>query len=109
MVLLFVLLALEAAKQPLIKQQLVAAINAVNGNVNAAAGASPAPALGTSGAPYTLKQVAYWSIGAVALVALAAPAPDMATLFVITLMALVVFSDINVYTALLTPPPKKKA
>jgi hypothetical protein len=105
LVLLLILLALEAVKQPAIKQQLVSIVNAVNGNANAAATGTTAAS--SYGAPFSLGQVAYWVIGALAIVALAAPAPDMATLLVIVLIVLVVLSDVSTYAALLTPPAKK--
>jgi len=100
--LLAFLLALEAVKQPAIKQQLLNVKATISGNVSAAAQGSNANA-----AQYTLpnlKMMLYWGFGATALVLLAAPAPDIATWLAVILVVLVLLSDVGLYLPYLQPP-----
>lgn len=103
LVLLLVLLGFEAIKQPAVKQVLIDAYNGVNGNLNAKAGGSAAQPL-----TIDFKQMVYWGVGALALIALAGPAPDIATWLVVLLLMLVVLSDVETFTNLLKPPTSKK-
>lgn len=102
-VLLLLLLALEAVKQPPIKAALTNLVNSASGNAYAA---------GHQGTPGPLqvnvKHMVYWIVAAMALIALASPAPDAATMFVVILLVGVVLSDVKMFTALLTPPPIAK-
>jgi len=54
-----------------------------------------------------IKNIFYWGIAALALVALAGPYPDMATGFAVLLIIGVVLMHWNEYVGLLTPPPTK--
>lgn len=47
----------------------------------------------------TIKQVFYWSLAALAIVALASPYPDMATLFVVILIVGVLLTHASDYLA----------
>ena len=95
-VLLVLLLAFEAIKQPPVKATIA---NIINGSAQQL----PVGQWNING-----KLIIYWLVGAVALVALASPAPDIATMLAVILLALVVLSDITDFTALLTPPTSKK-
>lgn len=103
LVLLLILLAMEAVKQPAVKAVLVNLIQGVSGNAAAAAQKQPTTPLNVN-----FKLMVYWTVGALALVALAGPAPDMATMLAIILIFLVLLSDIKLYTGYLTPPVAKK-
>lgn len=52
----------------------------------------------------TLKQFFYWGAGAVALVALAGPQPELATALVVLIMVGVVLTHYQQYAALLHMP-----
>lgn len=100
--LLLILLGFEAMKQPAVKAVLANLINGVSGNLNAkSSGAAVAPL------NVNFKQIAYYGVGGLALIALAGPAPDVATWLVVLLLMLVVLSDVNLYTNLLKPPTSK--
>ena len=101
--LLLVLLAFEAYKQPPVKAAIANLINGASGNLNAKASGQTAQPLNVD-----FKQMAYWGVGALALIALAGPAPDVATWLVIILLMLVVLSDVNLFTGLLAMPAKKQ-
>ena len=55
-----------------------------------------------------VKYVFYWGIAALALIALAAPYPDIATMFVVILIVGVVLTHYKDYIALLSPPKPQK-
>lgn len=55
-----------------------------------------------------IKYVFYWGVAALALVALAGPAPDLATMLVLVLIVGVVLTHYQQYVALFTPPPATK-
>jgi hypothetical protein len=58
-----------------------------------------------------LKHFFYWSVGGLALIALAGPYPDLATLFVVIIIVGVVLHHYKDYLAMLgnvTPPSVKK-
>lgn len=102
-ILLLILLAFEAVKQPPIKAAIANLVNGVSGNLNAKASGGATQPLQVN-----FKQMAYWGVGALALIALAGPAPDVATWLVIILLMLVVLSDVNLFTGLLAMPGSKK-
>lgn len=52
----------------------------------------------------TLKETIYWGIAALALLALAGPLPDVATLFTVLLIVGVLLTHWSDYVALLQPP-----
>jgi uncharacterized protein YhhL (DUF1145 family) len=54
----------------------------------------------------SIKNVFYWGVAALALVALAAPYPDLATSLVVLLMVGVVLTHGADYAKLLVPPAK---
>ena len=71
----------------------------------------PAAAAGPSGISSTvggisIKYIFYWGVGALALIALADPYPDMATILVLILITGVVLTHAGQYVGLLTPPSK---
>ena len=55
---------------------------------------------------FDIKHVFYWGVGAIALVALASPYPDLATMLALILIAGVVLTHAQDYAALFTPPKK---
>jgi hypothetical protein len=56
----------------------------------------------------SIKYVFYWGVGALSLIALAGPYPDVATVLTLILITGVVLSHAQEYAALFTPPPAKK-
>ena len=57
---------------------------------------------------FNIKYVFYWGVGAIALVALAGPYPELATMLVLVLIVGVVLTHYKDYIGLFTPPPAKK-
>ena len=55
---------------------------------------------------YGTKQIFYWGVAALALVALAGAMPDLATMLVLVLIAGVVLTHYKDYVGLFTPPKK---
>ncbi len=56
----------------------------------------------------SIKYIIYWGVAAVALIALAGPMPDLATMFVLLLITGVVLTHYKDYAALFTPPKATK-
>lgn len=54
----------------------------------------------------SIKYVFYWGVAALALVALAGPMPNIATMLVLLLIAGVVLTHYQQYVGLFTPPKK---
>jgi uncharacterized protein YhhL (DUF1145 family) len=54
----------------------------------------------------SIKYVFYWGVAAIALLALAAPFPDVATMLAVILIVGVVVTHANDYAAILKPPAK---
>lgn len=52
----------------------------------------------------TLKQTIYWGVAALALLMLADPLPDVATMFAVLLIIGVLLTHWSDYASLLTPP-----
>ncbi len=101
LILLLILFGFESMKQPAVKAALANFINVISGNLNAKASGQAVAPLNVN-----FKQIAYYGVGGLALIALAGPAPDVATWLVVLLLMLVVLSDVNLYTNLLKPPTK---
>lgn len=53
------------------------------------------------------KEVILWILGALALIALAGPAPNVATLVVVVLIAGILLANWKIYAAYLTPASSK--
>lgn len=57
--------------------------------------------------PFSIKSVFYWGVAGLALVALAGPAPDLATILVLVLITGVVITHAQDYAALMNVPSAK--
>jgi hypothetical protein len=82
-------------------QQEAAAIAKTLGNTSTTNPNTPANFLGSN-----LKLTVYWGVASVALIALAAPYPDLATGFVVLLIVGVVLTHYQDYIGLFSPPKK---
>ena len=78
----------------------------VLGNTSGTPVASGIGALFNSSTGVSVKYVMYWGVGALALIALAGPYPDMATGFTVLLIVGVLLTHYQEYTALFAPPKK---
>lgn len=104
LLLLLLLLGLESIKQPAVHVFMANVRASVTGNVQAAANSQSTTPLSINP-----KTMLYWLFAALALLALAGPAPDVATGLVLLLILAVLLSDATVYADLLTPPGAKKS
>jgi hypothetical protein len=79
--------------------------NSPLGSITGAIASTPS-GISSSVGGISIKYIFYWGVAALALIALAGPAPDIATMFVLILITGVVLTHAKDYVGLFTPPTK---